>query len=106
MKYWTYILETEKGTLYTGVAIDVEKRFQEHLDGSSKGKKGAKYTNSNKPVKIVYKKQFDSKSLANETEPLQVPLFSLSGSLDETPGRDGGAAVVVCARLRCQGWPS
>ena len=56
MKYWTYILETEKGTLYTGVAIDVEKRFQEHLEGSAKGKKGAKYTNSNKPVKIVYKK--------------------------------------------------
>ena len=68
MKYWTYILETEKGTLYTGVAIDVEKRFQEHLDGSSKGKKGAKYTNSNKPVKIVYKKQFDSKSLAMKEE--------------------------------------
>lgn len=33
-----------------------------------------------------------------------LPLFSLSGSLDETPGRDGGAAVVVCARLRCQGY--
>ena len=68
MKYWTYILITEKGTLYTGVAIDVEKRFQEHLSGSTKGNKGAKYTNSNKPVKIVYKKQFDSKSLAMKEE--------------------------------------
>ena len=68
MKYWTYILLTEKGTLYTGVAIDVEKRFQEHLEGSTKGKKGAKYTNSNKPVKIVYKKQFESKSLAMKEE--------------------------------------
>ena len=68
MKYWTYILLTEKGTLYAGVAIDVEKRFQEHLEGSTKGKKGAKYTNSNKPVKIVYKKQFESKSLAMKEE--------------------------------------
>jgi putative endonuclease len=68
MKYWTYILLTEKGTLYTGVAIDVEKRFQEHLEGSTKGKKGAKYTNSNKPVKIVYKKLFESKSLAMKEE--------------------------------------
>ena len=68
MKYWTYILETKKGTLYTGVAIDVEKRFQEHLEGSAKGKKGAKYTNSNKPVKIVYKRQFESKSLAMKEE--------------------------------------
>ena len=34
------------------------------------------------------------------------PLFSLSDSLDETPGQDGGTAVVTCARLRCQGWPT
>lgn len=66
MKYWTYILLTEKNTLYTGICIDVEKRFEEHLAGVSK--KGAKYTNANKPVKIVYKCEFENKSLAMKEE--------------------------------------
>lgn len=68
MKYWTYILLTEKNTLYTGICLDVQKRFEEHLDGSSKGKKGAKYTNANKPVKILYKCEFETKSLAMKEE--------------------------------------
>ena len=67
-KYFVYILLTERNTYYCGYTDDVEKRFQEHLEGSAKGKKGAKYTNSNKPVKIVYKKQFESKSLAMKEE--------------------------------------
>lgn len=55
-KYYVYIILTENNTLYCGYTDDVEKRFQAHLEG-----KGAKYTRANKPVKIVYKKEFDTK---------------------------------------------
>lgn len=62
-KYFTYILLTEQNTLYCGYTDDVEKRFQAHLEG-----KGAKYTRSNKPIKIVYQKEFETKSDAMKEE--------------------------------------
>lgn len=62
-KYYTYIILTEKNTLYCGYTDDVEKRFQAHLEG-----KGAKYTRANKPIKIVYQKEFGSKSEAMKEE--------------------------------------
>ena len=61
--YYTYMLLTENNTLYCGYIDDVEKRFQKHLSG-----KGAKYTHANKPVKIVYKQEFENKSDAMKEE--------------------------------------
>ncbi len=63
MKYYLYILQTVDNTLYCGIARDVEKRFIQHLSG-----KGAKYTRSHKPLKIVYTKEFDSRSEAQKEE--------------------------------------
>ncbi len=60
---FVYILLTEKNTLYCGYTDDVEKRFQEHLNG-----KGAKYTRAFKPIKIVYTKEFSTKSEALKEE--------------------------------------
>lgn len=54
---------TEQNTLYCGYTDDVEKRFQAHLEG-----KGAKYTRSHKPIKIVYQKEFETKSDAMKEE--------------------------------------
>ena len=62
-KYYTYILLTENNTYYCGYTDDVEKRFQQHCEG-----KGAKYTRANKPIKIVYTKEFDNKSDALKEE--------------------------------------
>lgn len=62
-KYFTYILLTEQNTLYCGYTDDVEKRFKAHLEG-----KGAKYTRSHKPIKIVYQKEFETKSDAMKEE--------------------------------------
>ena len=62
-KFYTYILLTELNTLYCGYTDDVQKRFQAHLEG-----KGAKYTRSHKPVKIVYQKEFETKSEALKEE--------------------------------------
>lgn len=62
-KYYIYIILTEQNTLYCGYTDDVEKRFQTHLAG-----KGAKYTRSHKPVKIVYQQEFNTKSEAMKEE--------------------------------------
>lgn len=62
-KHFVYMLLTENNTLYCGYTDDVEKRFKEHLCG-----KGAKYTRANKPVKIVYQKEFETKSQALKEE--------------------------------------
>ena len=61
--YYTYLLLTENGSLYCGYTDNVEKRFQKHLSG-----KGAKYTRANKPIKVVYQKEFVSKSDAMKEE--------------------------------------
>lgn len=62
-KYYVYILLTEKDTLYCGYTDDVQKRFEKHKQGLA-----AKYTRANKPVKIVYTKEFNSKSEAMREE--------------------------------------
>lgn len=61
--HFVYILLTEHNTLYCGYTDNVEKRFNDHLSG-----KGAKYTRANKPVKIVYQKEFQTKSEALKEE--------------------------------------
>jgi putative endonuclease len=61
--YSTYILLCQDGSYYTGSTNDIKKRFKEHLAG-----KGARYTKSHKPVKIIYKEKFATKSEALKRE--------------------------------------
>lgn len=60
---YTYILECADGTFYTGWTNDLEKRVQEHNK-----KRGAKYTKSRTPVKLVYYETFETKSEALKRE--------------------------------------
>ena len=62
-KHYVYILQTERNTLYCGYTDDIEKRFQAHIEG-----KGAKYTRANKPIKILWQKEFETKSEALKEE--------------------------------------
>ena len=48
--YYVYILECSDKTFYTGSTHNIEKRIEEH----NNGKKGARYTRSRRPVKLVY----------------------------------------------------
>lgn len=48
-KCYCYIVECADGTYYTGWAIDPEKRVRVHNKG-----RGAKYTKTRRPVKLVY----------------------------------------------------
>lgn len=62
-KAYTYMVECSDGTLYTGWTFDLQKRINAHNSG-----KGAKYTRSRRPVKLVYYETFDSKSEAMKRE--------------------------------------
>lgn len=63
--YYIYVLRCEDNSLYTGIATDWEKRFNEHL---SQGKKCAKYTRSHKAVSVEALWQTDTKSAALKAE--------------------------------------
>mgnify|MGYP002707539778 FL=1 len=47
-----YILRCGDGTLYTGIAVDAEKRLAAHRSG-----RGAKYTRGRGPLELVYLEQ-------------------------------------------------
>ena len=62
-KYYTYLILTVDNTLYCGYTDDPEKRFEKHKAGLA-----AKYTRAHKPLKMVYVKEFDTKSEALKEE--------------------------------------
>ena len=66
-KYFVYILECSDKTLYTGIAVDVDRREKEH-NGELGKNKGAKYTRYRNPVKVVYKIELKNKSEALKEE--------------------------------------
>lgn len=61
--YYTYLARCKDGSLYCGFTDNLEKREKVHNEG-----KGAKYTRSRLPVKIVYSESFETKSEALKRE--------------------------------------
>lgn len=62
--WFVYIIENEKGHLYTGVTTDLKRRFEEHA-GS---KKGAKFFRTGSAVKMVFHKKCKNRSEAQKME--------------------------------------
>jgi len=60
---YCYIVECADGTYYTGWAIDPEKRVQVHNKG-----RGAKYTKTRRPVKLVYVEEQPDRRTAMKRE--------------------------------------
>lgn len=63
MKHYCYLLVCSDNTLYCGYTNDLHKRVAAHNKG-----KGAKYTKTRLPVKLVYSESFDKKSDAMKRE--------------------------------------
>ena len=61
--HYTYILQCSDGTLYTGYALDINKRLTAHNSG-----KGSKYTRGRLPVSLVYYEVLDTKKEALKRE--------------------------------------
>lgn len=64
MSWFVYIVKCADDSLYTGVAVDVDRRLNEHNDSP----KGARYTSSRRPVRLVYSAQCKSRSEAMKEE--------------------------------------
>jgi len=60
-----YIVRARDGSLYTGVAKDVAKRFAEH---QAQGPKCAKYLKGRGPLVLVYQEAVGDKSAALKRE--------------------------------------
>ncbi len=65
-----YILRCRDGSLYTGIAKDVQARLKQHNEG-----RGAAYTRTRLPVKLVYHKEgwTRSEALVREAQIKRMP---------------------------------
>ena len=66
MTVWSiYMIRDQSGSLYTGISVDVLRRFKEHC---SRTAKAAKYTKARKELKLVYSCELGNRSLASKAE--------------------------------------
>jgi len=62
--WWLYVVKCCDDTLYTGVTTDLQRRVKEHNEGP----RGAKYTRSRRPVRLVHSRKFVDRSSAQKAE--------------------------------------
>lgn len=60
---YTYLAQCADGTFYTGWTTDLEARVQAHNAG-----RGARYTRSRRPVRLVYWEEHPDRSAAQRRE--------------------------------------
>jgi len=63
MNCYCYIVECADGTYYTGWAVNPEKRVAVHNQG-----RGARYTRTRRPVKLVYIEELPDRTSAMKRE--------------------------------------
>lgn len=63
-KWYLYVARCRDDSLYAGVTTDVRRRIKEH----NHSPKGAKYTRSRRPVELIYSKEFEDQSTAQQEE--------------------------------------
>ena len=80
-----YFVRTREGALYAGIATDVERRFDEHLDGT-----GAKYLRGKGPLELVY-----ARTIGPRGEALRV-----EGKLKRMPKAEKERIVATAASAR------
>ena len=63
-KWSVYLVRCSDDSLYTGIALDVERRLEEHREG----KRGAKYLRGRSPLELVMSREVGDKGLALKVE--------------------------------------
>jgi putative endonuclease len=63
MPWFLYLIECADGSIYTGIATDVNARFEKHSSG-----KGARYTRSRKPLAVLASFELAGRSEASRAE--------------------------------------
>jgi len=62
--WFVYLVRCRDGSLYCGIAKDLDKRLAEHNSPD----KGAKYTRGRRPVQLVYSEATASRAQATQRE--------------------------------------
>lgn len=63
-EYSLYIVRCADGSLYTGIAVDVARRFKEH----QKGPRGAKYLRGRGPLTLAFESPVGDRGAASRAE--------------------------------------
>ncbi len=63
-EYSLYIVRCADGSLYTGIATDIERRLHEHASAS----RGAKYLRGRGPLKLEFSECVGDRSRASQAE--------------------------------------
>ena len=61
--WWLYLIECHDGSLYAGITNDVEARYVAHAEG-----RGARYTRSHPPLRLVGARPYANRSEAARAE--------------------------------------
>lgn len=61
--WYVYLIECRDGSLYTGIATDVARRYAEHVAG-----KGARYTRSHPPLRLLAQFGYPDRAAASRAE--------------------------------------
>lgn len=61
--WYVYLIECRDGSLYTGIAVDVTLRYAKHVAG-----KGARYTRSHPPLRLLGQCAYPGRSEASRAE--------------------------------------
>ena len=64
MSWYLYVVRCSDESLYTGVTTNLKRRLHEH----NSTKRGAKYTKTRRPVKLVYFEEYEDRSSAQRAE--------------------------------------
>ncbi len=83
-KDWTvYILRCRDGSLYTGIAKNVQARFKQHSEG-----RGAAYTRTRLPVRLLYQQEglTHSNALIREAQIKAMPRSKKEEMILNQPG--------------------
>ncbi len=94
--WYLYLIECRNGRLYTGIAIDPERRFAAHAAG-----RGAMFTRINRPLRLLGCRSYPNQSLVTKAE-IHLKRLDRSAKLawarDNPPGegpRSAGAVAVL-----------
>ena len=63
MAWYVYLIECRDGSIYTGIAVDVARRYAEHAAGT-----GARYTRSHLPARLLGSFEHPDRSAALKAE--------------------------------------
>ena len=84
-RHYFYLARCCDGSLYAGTCIDLVARQRKHNEG-----KGAKYTRSRRPVKVVYSEEFPTLRDARRRE-AEVKRWAKRKKEQLVPDRSAGA---------------